>query len=121
MTKHEERRPGLTVQIHTEGCTLTAAQRQRIEGVFHGLRRIAAKFPVDQLHLHVHEYPRQGGFHVKANLELPKTRLFTGERGEALKSTCEECADQLVRKLEAYQDKLSNRHDWPGVHRGEVP
>ncbi|CAM2007772.1 HPF/RaiA family ribosome-associated protein [Acanthopleuribacter pedis] len=111
----------MTVVFRTHNYELGGRNRTRLEGEAGKLEDLVADFPVADLHVDIHEYPK-GGFHVKTALRLPNDTLFTGDRHLDMHSAYLRCIRKLMLKVKTYKAKLSGEHRYHKTpEMGEVP
>lgn len=99
----------MTVVFRTHNYELGGRNRTRLEGEAGKLEDLVADFPVADLHVDIHEYPK-GGFHLKTALRLPNDTLFTGDRHVDMHSAYLRCIRKLMLKVKTYKAKLSGEH-----------
>lgn len=97
----------LRIFFKTRNYELTPAERARMEEDTHTLARAVESFPVTDLHIEVFRHPRSGDFHVKTILRLTRKTLFTGDRDALPHPAYERCIRKLVKKVQAYKEKMS--------------
>ncbi len=96
----------LRIELDTKGCELSAGEIADIEENLHTLRNLVKDFPVSHLHLTVVHHERSKDYHVKASLTLTGKTLFTGDRDVFVHPAYERCVRKLVRKVEAYKQRM---------------
>ena len=104
----EDRR--LRTNLDTKQCTLHQGEIEAMEESLGALEAVTASFPFADLYVTVAYTPRTEEYHVKTTLRLPGADLFTGEHDSVALPAYERCIRKLVRKAEAYKQRMSSNH-----------
>lgn len=87
---------------------ISAAEQAKMDGDLDKLRRLVATFPVAELKI---ELTQQEASRIRAatSLRLPARTLFVADEDTFLHPAWERCIRRLIKKVEAYKEKLSNK------------
>lgn len=101
----------LRIELDTKGCQLSAGEIANMEEDLHTLRRLVRDFPVSNLYITIVHHARSNDYHVKTSLALSGKTLFTGDRDMVVHPAFERCIRKLVRKVEAYKQRMQGDAD----------
>lgn len=110
----------VNVVFRTQNYELGTRNRLRLEAEAGKLQDLIADFPVADLHVDIHAYPKHPGFHVKTSLRLPNDTLFTGDRHVDMHSAYLRCIRKLMLKVKAYKAKLAGEHRYGKTAEAEA-
>lgn len=100
----------LRTNLDTKKCTLREGEIGAMEESLGPLEAVTASFPFADLYVTIKYAPRSEEYHVKTTLRLPGADLFTGEHDSVILPAYERCIRKLVRKCEAYKQRMSSHH-----------
>jgi ribosome-associated translation inhibitor RaiA len=107
MSPYSDTQYTLAIELDTDECSLAEYEQDRMINALSPLDRVVRRFPAPKLHIRVIQHPRSNDYHVKTSLVLPGRTLFTGDRDDEVYSAYTRCIRKLVRKVQAYEDELS--------------
>jgi hypothetical protein len=96
----------LRIQLAAKGCNPSAAEIAKMEEDLHTLRKLVQDFPVSTLYITIVHHKRTDDYHVKTSLVLPGRTVFTGDRDRLAHPAYERCVRKLVKKVEAYKQRM---------------
>ena len=100
----------LRTNLDTKKFSLRQGEIEAMEESLGPLEAVTATFPFADLYVTMKYAPRSQEYHVKTTLRLPGADLFTGEHDSVALPAYERCIRKLVRKAEAYKEKMSSNH-----------
>lgn len=100
----------LRTNVDTKKCNLAAGEIEAMEESLGALEAVTGSFPFADLYITIKYAPRSQEYHVKTTLRLPGTDLFTGEHDSVALPAYERCIRKLVRKAEAYKQRMTSHH-----------
>ena len=100
----------LRTNLDTKKFTLRQSEIEAMEESLGTLETVTASFPFADLYVTIKYAPRSEEYHVKTTLRLPGADLFTGEHDSVALPAYERCIRKLVRKTEAYKQRMSSHH-----------
>lgn len=96
----------LRIELDCQGCELSPREIAAMEMDVDTLASLVDDFPVSDLHVTVVYHHKPDDYHVKTNLVLSGTSLFTGERDSLVQPAFEACMRKLVKKVRAYKRQM---------------
>jgi ribosome-associated translation inhibitor RaiA len=104
--KRPERRNVFPIQIDAHHCTLSQAERDKMQAGADALIRSVEHFPVASLHVLVARNARSNDYSVKTDLFLTGETLVCSDHDALPYTAYERCIDNLVEQVQAYKDRL---------------
>ncbi len=121
----DNRTYNLHIELDTKHCSLSAGEIEKMERDLDPLAAVAADFPVSDLYITVAYYPQSNHFDVKTALILTGTTLFAADHDDVVHPAYERCVRKLVKRVEAYKARLSNKPEQSkqgkGTHQDVLP
>jgi ribosome-associated translation inhibitor RaiA len=97
----------LPIEWDTRHCTLSPADRQRLEANLEPVMRLVRDFPLSSLHIQIEHFPRSTNWRVKMSLALTGVTLTSLDDDAEPHPAFERCVHNLVRDVHAYKDRMS--------------
>ncbi len=98
----------LRIETDSGNYRLSPVEQDKMDRDLDTLRKLVATFPVAELKIEVTQQTR-GGMRAATSLRLPGRTLFAADEDDFLHPAWERCIRRLMKKVEAYKAKLSNR------------
>ncbi len=97
----------LPITWDTRHCTLSPADRQKLEANLEPVARLVQDFPIANLHVQIERFPRTTNWRVKMSLLLTGATLTSLDDDADLYPACDRCINNLVKDVHAYKDRMS--------------
>jgi hypothetical protein len=96
----------LPIDWDTRHCTLSAADRERLEAGLEPVARAVQHFPVSTLHVVLEHFPRKTSWRVKMSLILTGETLVSLDDDAEMNPAFERCVNNLLQAVHAYKDRM---------------
>jgi hypothetical protein len=98
----------LRIETDAGNYRISAPEQEKMDRDLDTLRKLVATFPVSELKIELTQQ-NPGTIRAATSLRLPARTIFVADEDDFLHPAWERCVRRLIKKVEAYKEKLGNK------------